>query len=83
MDGILVGKSYARINNSDAIAFKTTSGENKMKENYLSRFYLLFNSTVIFYEYVDLINTGTAIPNISPKLITELKSPLPNFPEEK
>ncbi len=83
MDGSLVGRSYAVINDSDlpALLLQRVARIRGITINtyYLSKII----GSPIFIDYCDKVKTVTAIPHISAKDIKEFKIPLPPLPEQQ
>lgn len=83
MDGSLVGKSFARLNNSDlpAILLQRVARirSTKIYVGYLKEFIC----SDYFTKYCDQVKTSSAIPHISPGDIKNFRIPLPKTIKEQ
>lgn len=82
MDGSLVGKNYARVNEADLpLLLVQRVACIRAKENVDQNFLWNCISSSVFERYIDSVKTGTSIPHISGKQIGEYL--IPNFPYEE
>lgn len=83
MDGSLVGRSFARLSQSDLPALLLQRiarvRSSKIDMGYLKEFIC----SDYFTKYCDSVKTASAIPHISPKDIRNFKIPLPPTKEEQ
>ena len=81
MDGSLVGKNYARVNEGDLpLLLVQRVACIRARENVDQNFLWNCISSSGFERYIDSVKTGTSIPHISGKQIGEYL--IPNFPYE-